>query len=202
MGCRDVDSGGVDGGLVGRTRAAISGIIARVDDHPRRSDVELYLLRHAHAGDAGKWHGDDASRPLSDKGRRQAEVLGAHLARIGFVPDGIVSSPKRRALETAQIVGAAIGVEVTIDNLLAGGLDLDGVETVMAYTGGRRVVLVGHDPDFSEICAELTGARLLPMKKGALARLDCDLPLRRGAAILRWLIPADALTNPSPADRE
>ncbi len=72
----------------------------------------------------------------------------------------------------------------------------------MAYTGGRRVVLVGHDPDFSEICAELTGARLLPMKKGALVRLDCDLPLRRGAAILRWLIPADALTNPSPADRE
>ena len=168
-----------------------------VDDHHAAFDIELYLLRHAHAGDAGRWQGDDASRPLSEKGRRQSEVLGAHLARIGFVPDAIVSSPKRRALETAQIVGAAIGVEVTVDQLLGGGLDLDGVETVMAYTGGRRVVLVGHDPDFSEICAELTGARLLPMKKGALARIDCDMPLRRGAGVLRWLIPPDGLASAS-----
>ena len=174
-----------------------------VDDHPASPDIELYLLRHAHAGDAGRWHGDDASRPLSEKGRRQSEILGAHLARIGFVPDAIVSSPKRRALETAQICGIALGVEVTVDNLLAGGLDLDGVETVMAYTGGRRVVLVGHDPDFSEICAELTGARLLPMKKGSLARVDCDMPLRRGAGVLRWLLPPDSLASVSASsDRD
>ena len=172
-----------------------------VDDHGSGFDIELYLLRHAHAGDAGKWPGDDASRPLSEKGRRQAEILGAHLARIGFVPDAIVSSPKRRALETAQICGVAIGVEVTVDNLLA-GLDLDGVATVMAYTGGRRVVLVGHDPDFSEICAEVTGARLMPMKKGALARIDCDMPLRRGAGVLRWLIPPDVLASAAAADRD
>jgi phosphohistidine phosphatase len=164
-----------------------------VDRQARGFEVELYLLRHAHAGDASKWTADDASRPLTDKGRRQAEMLGAHLARVALVPDAIVSSPKVRALETAQIVGAALGVEVTVDKLLGGRLDLDALDTIVVYTGGRRVVVVGHDPDSSEICAELTGARLMPMKKGSLARIDCGMPLRRGGGVLRWLIPPEAL---------
>jgi phosphohistidine phosphatase len=137
---------------------------------------------------------------LSDKGRRQSELLGAHLARVRFVPDAIVSSPKRRALETAQIVGVALGVEVTVDELLAGGLDSDGVETIVAYSVGRRVVLVGHDPDFSMLAAELTGTRMLPMKKGALARIDIDLPLRRGNGVLRWLLPPDAVAGSAGRD--
>ena len=44
----------------------------------------LHLLRHAHAGDPGAWDGPDADRPLSDKGRAQADRLGAHLVSIGF----------------------------------------------------------------------------------------------------------------------
>ena len=59
--------------------------------------IELYFLRHAHAGDPEAWTGDDAARPLSDKGEKQAERLGAFLAGVGFKPDAIISSPKLRA---------------------------------------------------------------------------------------------------------
>jgi phosphohistidine phosphatase len=161
-------------------------------DETRSShDVELYLLRHAHAGDPGKWKGDDAQRPLSDKGRDQAERLGAYLAERGFAPDELVSSPRLRALQTAQVVGQAIGVAVSTDDRLAGPLDLDTLAGVIEAAGGRRIVLVGHDPDFSDLAATLCGASYLQIKKGALARIDVPLPLQPASGILRWLLPPD-----------
>ena len=164
-----------------------------MDDPNESPDVELYLLRHAHAGNYADWSGPDATRPLSPKGRRQAERLGRHLAERSFDFDALVSSPKLRALETARIVGDALGIGVTTDERLAGGLDLDVLEAIVKGVGGSRIVLVGHDPDFSDIVATLTGAARLPMKKGALARVDATMPLEYGGGTLRWLIPPDAL---------
>ena len=57
-----------------------------------------------------------------------------------------------------------------------------------------RPVVVGHDPDFSTLVAELCGAPDIPMKKGALARIDIERPLRPGAGTIRWLVPPDLLT--------
>ena len=155
--------------------------------------LELYLLRHAHAGDPAKWHGDDAARPLSSKGEDQAGRLGAFLAQHGFEPGAIVTSPKLRALQTAAIVGAALGVEAHVDERLGRPLDLAGLSELLADARATRTVVVGHDPDFSDLAAELAGAPELPMRKGALARFDTDLPLRPGRAILRWLLPPDLL---------
>ena len=56
-------------------------------------------------------------------------------------------------------------------------------------------MLVGHDPDFSEVLSELCGATGLVMKKGALATLEIEPPLRPGSATLRWLLPPDLLTE-------
>ena len=69
--------------------------------------IALHLLRHAHAGDPERWHGDDAERPLSEKGRRQSERLGRLLAGVDEAPDLFISSPKVRARETAELVAAA-----------------------------------------------------------------------------------------------
>ena len=166
-----------------------------MDDHPSTANLELYLLRHAHAGNATDWVGDDSLRPLSAKGRRQAEKLGRHLAELHFEPDSIVSSPKLRALETAQLMADDLGLAVTVDDRLAGGLDLDSLEAVIASAGGWRVVLVGHDPDLSELCGSLTGMGYLPMKKGALARIDIAPPIAEGAGTLRWLLPPDTIPD-------
>jgi len=154
--------------------------------------IQLHLLRHADAGDPEKWQGDDAARPLSEKGVGQAEGLGRHLARVGFQPDAILSSPKLRALQTAEIVGRALGVAVTADDGLAGSLDPRRIAAILRDAGGpRRPVIVGHDPDFSDLLAELTGAPRLPMKKGALARVDLGAGVRTGEGVLRWLLPPD-----------
>jgi phosphohistidine phosphatase SixA len=156
-----------------------------------KADFELYLLRHADAGDPAAWKGDDALRPLSEKGEKQARRIGRLLADSGFKPDAIVSSPKVRALKTAEIFGHAVGVAVDVDDRLGGLQDLDELGDVVVAHGGSRVVVVGHDPDFSELAAELAGVGRLPMKKGAIVRIDTSLPLRAGRGTLRWLVPPD-----------
>lgn len=167
-------------------------------DRARR--IELYLLRHADAGDPLVWAGADAERPLSAKGRRQAERLGRHLAGLGFQPDAILTSPKVRATETAQIVASLLDRPVRVDERLAGPLDPDTIEGILRDAGDpRRPVLVGHDPDFSELVSALSGLRDPAMKKGALARIDVERPLGSEAGTLRWLIPPDAVPDGSPA---
>lgn len=166
-----------------------------MDIGPGRHDIELYLLRHAHAGNPAEWTTDDAQRPLSPKGRRQAERLGQFLADRAFAPDAIVSSPRLRARQTADLVADALGMGVSIDGRLAGPLDLDVLAAVLEGAGGDSAVLVGHDPDLSELCAALCGAAYLPLRKGAMARIDLSLPLQPGAGILRWLLPPDLLID-------
>jgi phosphohistidine phosphatase SixA len=153
--------------------------------------VELYLLRHAHAGDPAAWTGDDDLRPLSAKGRRQAARLGAYLAEMGFAPDVILTSPLLRALQTAEAVADSLAVHVQRDSRLGGWLDLAVLDAILSDAGDPvRPLLVGHDPDFSELVSELVGAPI-PMRKGALARIDVSRPLEPGTGELRWLLPPD-----------
>jgi phosphohistidine phosphatase SixA len=166
-----------------------------MDDGSEAHDVELYLLRHGHAGNPREWTGDDALRPLSQKGRRQADRLGQFLAERAFAPDSIISSPRLRARQTADIVADAIGIAVSEDERLAGPLDTDVLAALVDSAGGDRIVLVGHDPDFSDLAATLCGASYMPLKKGALARIDVSLPIQPGTGILRWLLPPDLLID-------
>ncbi|HEX2755154.1 MAG TPA: histidine phosphatase family protein [Candidatus Limnocylindrales bacterium] len=160
----------------------------------RRHDLQLHLLRHADAGDPAGWAGDDALRPLSEKGELQAERLGSFLAEIGFQSDAIVSSPKVRARRTAEIVGGAIGVGVQLDERLAGGFDPETLDAILADAGNPgRPVVVGHDPDFSQVLGWLADADGLTMKKGAFARVDVRGVVADGRGTLRWLVPPDLL---------
>ncbi len=160
----------------------------------RAAQRELYLLRHAHAGDPEAWTGDDDARPLSAKGEAQAERIGTFLAGIDFRPDAFVSSPKIRARQTAEIVAGHLGLEVILDERLAGGFTPAMVDAILADHGGPgRPVLVGHDPDFSQLLAWLTGSDGTTMKKGAFARVDVQGPVATGRGTLRWLVPPDLL---------
>ena len=163
--------------------------------------IQLHLLRHAHAGDPGKWAGSDDLRPLSEKGRRQAEELGLLLASAGFAPDAILSSPKLRALDTARLVAAPLGLQVRVADGLAGGLEIDALEAILDSSGDpSRPLLVGHDPDFSTLAAQLVGLPDLPLRKGSLVRIDIDRPLRLGTGVLRWLVPPDLLGSRGPSE--
>ncbi len=159
--------------------------------------ITLYLLRHAHAGSPQRWTGEDAVRPLSEKGRRQADSLGRLLAGSDDAPDLFITSPRLRAEETARIVGQAIGAPIVVDERVAGPLDAGVVEAILADTGqAERPCLVGHDPDFSDLLGELIGLSSVPMRKGAFARVDLPgRPVTAGHGVLRLLVPPEILPN-------
>lgn len=154
---------------------------------------EIYLLRHAHAGDPNAWKGDDAVRPLSPKGRHQAERLGKFLAQAGFRADVVISSPRVRARETAEIVASAIAAGVELDERVAADFDVRALRELVNRSDSGRILFVGHDPDFSELLASLIDASAMPMPKGAIARIDFDAAPVAGRGTLHWLIPPDAL---------
>ena len=155
--------------------------------------IALHLLRHADAGDPAAWDGPDDLRPLSPKGRRQAARLAGHLAAAGYTVDVILTSPRVRAVETAEILGDALGLEPVMEPRLAEPLGPSDLTAILAEAGNPgRPVLVGHDPDFSDLLTLLTGVRAV-MRKGALARLDLALPVEPGAAQLAALLPPELL---------
>jgi phosphohistidine phosphatase len=159
------------------------------------ASVELFLLRHAHAGDPAKATGPDAARPLSARGRDQAERLADHLAALGLAVDALISSPKVRAVETAAPIADRLGLAVRVDERLAGGgLGPASIEAILAHAGDPGVaILVGHDPDMSDQLGELTGLARPQMRKGAVARISIGRPVSPGSGILRWLVPPDSL---------
>jgi phosphohistidine phosphatase len=128
----------------------------------------IWLLRHGDAEDgAGK---PDAERELTEKGRRQSTTAGKAMAELSVKLDVCLTSPRVRARETAELACEELGVKVEDDERLAGG-DFDPLELA---AGRGEVMLVGHEPDFSQAVALVTGSRV-KMKKGGLAGIDDHL---------------------------
>jgi len=155
----------------------------------------VHLVRHAHAGDPEAWDAPDELRPLSAKGRRQAERLGAFLVLADIRPDSLISSAKIRALQTAELVGQALGRKVEVDERLSGGCSLASLDALLGDSNAHAPMIFGHDPDFSVLVADLLGTSGFVMRKGALASIDVQRPLRVGAGVLRWLIPPEVLAD-------
>jgi phosphohistidine phosphatase len=123
----------------------------------------LWLLRHAEAAEGAP----DDERPLTERGIQQADAVGHALARMGEHIDSCLSSPKLRALQTAERACDPIGVEVMVDSRLAG----EPIDVRDLTAGLGDVLLVGHDPSFSLLLHDLTGAQAR-MKKGGLAGIS------------------------------
>lgn len=123
----------------------------------------IWLLRH---GEAAEGHPDD-DRPLTEKGEEQARTAGLALAKLGEPISLCLSSPKKRALDTARLACEALGIEVSVEPRLKGG-PFDPEDLVGDV---EHVLLVGHDPDFSAAVHGATGAQVR-MKKGGLAGFE------------------------------
>lgn len=102
----------------------------------------LRLLRHGLAGDRDKWEGDDRVRPLSKKGRRQAEAIAGELAGAGI--ERIVTSPYHRCLQTVKPLAAAIGANIEKDDALAEEADMDATYELVDSLVGTNAVLCSH----------------------------------------------------------
>jgi phosphohistidine phosphatase len=127
---------------------------------PRRVFRVLWLLRHAEAVDGFP----DDQRPLTERGIQQAQDAGRALEHLGHKLDLCLSSPKLRALQTAQLACAPLGVEVTVEPRLSG----EPFDVHELVAGFDDVMLVGHDPSFTLTLHDLTGAQSR-LRKGGLA---------------------------------
>jgi phosphohistidine phosphatase SixA len=129
--------------------------------------VRLVLVRHAEAA-SGR---PDALRELTSKGRRQARELGKRVAREH--PDALLTSPLRRARQTADAIGRAAGLTPEESDLLGPGASAEDVR--LAVVGrGETVVVVGHNPDCATIAAELGSAATHGFPPAGVAVIELD----------------------------
>src|SRR4051812_13399245 len=134
---------------------------------------QLWLLRHGEA-EPHDTRADDAERALTDRGRDQARAAGRALTALGVEVHLAFTSPRVRARDTARLVCAELGVEPLEHACLSEGFDRDDAMALMATAGpDQRVLVVGHEPDFSQVVHDLTGARI-HLKKGGLAAVRLD----------------------------
>jgi phosphohistidine phosphatase len=133
---------------------------------------QLWLLRHGEAEphDARP----DFDRELTDRGRLQSRNAGLALAALKVQIHLAFTSPKVRARETARLACETLDVEPIEHEALAEGFDADEALALLAAAGTeQRVLVVGHEPDFSQVVYDLGGGRI-DMKKGAIAALRLD----------------------------
>jgi phosphohistidine phosphatase len=144
---------------------------------------QLWLLRHGEAEPHDARPDDE--RELTDRGRDQARAAGAALAALKVEIHLAFTSPKVRARDTALLACEAVGVEPAEHEPLAGGFDADEALTLMAAAGAdQRVLIVGHEPDLSQVVYDVTGGRI-DMKKGGIAAVRLDGSRGELIALLR-----------------
>jgi phosphohistidine phosphatase len=163
--------------------------------------IGIYLMRHGIAADLGVGGViRDADRPLTPEGRVRLQQAAEGMRRAEMKFNLIFASPLLRARQTAEAVADVLGLQhkVKVIETLAPGRGLVGAESnrgeifieMGAYTF-QRALLVGHQPDLSELASYLlTGNRNLNIefKKGAICAIEVTSLPPRGPGLLRWLL--------------
>jgi phosphohistidine phosphatase len=152
--------------------------------------MELYFMRHGAADKRSEWQGDDGLRRLTEEGAAQVRRAARALVAAGLSVDAVVTSPLVRARQTADIAAEELGFgdAVREDERLAGGLNRQVLARLLADLGNpERVLLVGHEPDFSMTIGQLTGGSVI-CKKGGIARVDLADPATLDGQLV-WLAP-------------
>lgn len=154
----------------------------------------ILILRHGKSD----WHaryGSDHERPLAQRGIRAAELMGRFLSQIDQIPDRVISSTAVRARSTAEL-----GIEAGQWNCPAlytedlYGASVGAVLELIQQMddSAARVLLVGHQPTWSELISELTGGVTCRFPTAALARVDFEADrwdqVSPGHASLVWLV--------------
>jgi phosphohistidine phosphatase len=160
----------------------------------------LLIVRHAIAEDRGPAWPNDDERPLTKKGEVRMREIALRLMAIGETADAIMTSPLKRAIDTARILTRTwkpLSDMVTIDALAPGHTPAETIAAVAAEANRDRIALVGHEPHLGELAAWLIGAKqLLPFKKGGVARIDFESLSRPREGQLIWLATPKLLREP------
>jgi phosphohistidine phosphatase len=119
----------------------------------------IYLMRHGYA-EPGSAAGD-AARRLTEEGAEKVRAMGATLAHADVQPDHLYCSPRVRARQTAELVGAAVGVSLEVRESVNFDFDVRVVYAALEETPGKDIMFVGHEPTMSATVYALTGAAVV-----------------------------------------
>lgn len=147
--------------------------------------MQLYFLRHGEA-EWPNWKKSDDERPLTDFGKKEVRDVAKFLARLKVRPNLIVTSPLPRAAQTAEIAADYLKGRLRKDELLAPGFGMSELGTILKRHRSKALMLVGHEPDFTNVISGLTGASL-KLSKAGVALLDVDPESQEGRVL--WLFP-------------
>ncbi|MGC1363941.1 MAG: histidine phosphatase family protein [Silvibacterium sp.] len=163
--------------------------------------MNLYILRHASAGTRRANPLIDVKRPLDKEGKQQCMLVGSCLNALKVQFDLIVSSPLKRALQTASLVGTETGYDskIFVSQALTPEASVTAFEKLIASLAKYdNVLVVGHNPNLPVFLGALVGARnvsalgitrqatrpAIRLRKGAIARVDCT----QRPGTLHWLV--------------
>jgi phosphohistidine phosphatase len=151
----------------------------------------IYFLRHANAGVKRANPIKDEKRPLDKDGILQCRYVGALLAALDIQVDQIITSPLKRAMQTASLVGNDIGFDSRLqvsDTLRPAATFEDFRQLIHAYARFEAIMVVGHNPNLTEFVSQIVtngGSRKsIELKKGGVARVDFS-PKR---SVLNWMV--------------
>lgn len=150
--------------------------------------MTLYLLRHAEASDRAP---TDAARELTALGSEQAQTVGAFCKKRGIKPNLVLTSPFKRAVQTASLAAASLGLTPQTAPFLTSGMDTENaLFELTAYKQFASVMIVGHQPDLGQLAATLLGTRpdALPVDKASLICLEIERLAPDGAS-LQFFLP-------------
>jgi phosphohistidine phosphatase len=151
--------------------------------------MQIYLLRHGIAEDARPGT-SDADRALTPEGK---DKLRRVLKRADVTPSLILSSPYKRAVETAEIAAEVLGYSgkvVRVEALVPGASPYSVWDELRARKEETAVLLAGHEPLMSSLAAFLLDSPSLQvdMKKAALVRIDCEKLSAKPGGVLKWML--------------
>lgn len=161
--------------------------------------LRLTLVRHAKSS----WDDHQASdfeRPLNARGRRDAPVMALRVSSLRRLPDHLVSSPAVRAVSTAHIFAARLGVaedDIALERRIYDATRTTLVEVVHALPDrARHAMLFGHNPGFSELANWLATCPFHEMPTCAVASFELQVADWREVAggcgrLARYLFPKD-----------
>jgi phosphohistidine phosphatase len=155
--------------------------------------MQLYLLRHGIAEDASAGM-RDADRALTPEGKSKLRDVLSRAAQALVQPTLILTSPYRRARETAELAAALLKVKaplVETDALVPQSAPEAVWEEIRTHRSENGLLLAGHEPLFSSLYSYLLGAPSVrvEVKKGSLGCLEVDRFTGAPRATLRWLLP-------------
>lgn len=167
----------------------------------------IYFLRHANAGQKKLNPKKDEKRPLDDEGIRQCTQMGRVLSAVQVSVDAVISSPLKRATQTAALVANEIGYEgkLHLDDSLRPESSYEQFrEMLRKHSKAEAVMVVGHNPNFSEFLGHTIATNgnrsFVDMKKGAVAKVESE----QKKMVLQWMLTprlarASAEANPNEA---